>query len=291
MNTARWQIHSCRARAILGLFGNWVAPAQAILVATLLAGCSPRVEGPKNEVFEQTYEIDPDAGLSIRNIDGSIVIHGTETAALRLRAVKKARSSEELKGIDITATAGEKAVSITTKFLSQKNKALSSGSRTVDYTIEVPRTVNLTRVDLDNGTVSIDGMRAEDLRATVVDGQRAVRNCCGNAHVTIANGALDLYYELCEGRRFSVDAQMTNGNAGIFIGRDGFYRIRAETITGKIINELGDMVTLNGGATRKIDISTAKDARHEIKLRVTTGDIKIAEAGSVTRSDGSDTSQ
>jgi hypothetical protein len=73
----------------------------------------PDFQEPKHEVFEQTYEIDPQAGLSIRNIDGSIVIHGTETATLKLRAIKKANSSEELKGIDITAIAEGKSVSIT----------------------------------------------------------------------------------------------------------------------------------------------------------------------------------
>ena len=254
--------------------------AEAVLAIVCFWGCSPKVEGPKNEVFEQNYEIDPDAGLSIRNTDGSIVILGTETPALKLRAIKKASNSDELKDINVTATAGEKAVSITTKFLSQKNKALSSGSRTVDFTIEIPRTVNLTRVDLDNGKVLIDGMRAEDLRATVVDGQLAIRNCCGNAHVSIANGVLDLYYEPCERRRFLVDAQMTNGNAGVFIGRKASFHIQAETMTGKIINKLGDTVNLNGQTTRRVDISTGKGAvRHDIKLRATTGDIKIAEAG------------
>jgi DUF4097 and DUF4098 domain-containing protein YvlB len=292
MRAASWQIYGCYAQAILSLFDHWVAFAQALLVAIPFAGCSPKVEGPKNEVFEQTYEIDPAGGLSIRNTDGSIIIHGTNTAVLKLRAVKKANSSEELKGIDITASAGAKAVSITTKFLPQKNKALSTGSRTVDYTIEVPPTVNLTRVDLDNGKVSINGMRAEDLHATVVDGQLAVRNCCGNAHVNIANGALDLYYEPCDQRRFSVDAQMTNGNAGVFIERGASFHIQAETMTGKIINELGDMVNLNGRVARKIDISTGKAAvHHDIKLRVTTGDIKIAEPGSEIGSAGGNPSR
>src|SRR5262249_26922766 len=240
-----------------------LALAQAALAAILLAGCSPKIEGPQSDVFEQTYEVDPEASLSIRNIDGSIVIQGTESGVIKLRAVKKAKSSEELKGIDIAAIAEGKSASITTKFLSQKNKALSSGSRTVDYTIELPRTVNLTRVDLDNGRVLIDGMRAEDLHASVVDGQLVVRNCCGNAQVSIANGVLGLYYEPCEQRRFLVDAQMTNGNAGVFVGRGASFRIQAETMRGQIINELGDIVNLNGQSPRTVDISTGNNAvRH-----------------------------
>jgi hypothetical protein len=266
---------------------KWLALAQSAFVSILFAGCSPKVDGPKTEVFEQTYEIDPDAGLSIRNTDGSIVIHGTNASALTLKAIKKASSSEELKGINITAIAEGKSASITTKFLSQKNKALSSGSRTVDYTVELPRTVNLTRVDLDNGKVLIDGMRAQDMHANVVDGQLAIRDCCGNANVSIANGVLDLYYERCEQRRFQVDAQMTNGNAGVFIGRGVSFRIQAETAAGKIINELGDMVNLNGQSTRSVDISTGDNpVRHDITLRVTTGNIKIAEPGSETETGG-----
>ena len=265
-----------------------LALVQSVLVGFLLAGCSAKIEGPRTEVFEQTYEIDPEAGLSIRNTDGSIVIHGVDASALNLKAVKKAGNSEELKGITITAIVEGKSASITTKFLSQKNKALSSGSRTVDYTIELPRTVNLTRVDLDNGKVLIDGMRAQDLHSSVVDGQLAIRNCCGNAQVSIANGVLDLYYERCEQRRFLVDAQMTNGNAGVFVERGASFRIQAETTAGKIINELRDMVNLNGQSTRKVDISTGKDVvRHDIKLRLTAGDIKIAEPGAETRNDTS----
>lgn len=265
-----------------------LALVQAAVIGIFLAGCSPKVEGPKTEVFEQTYEIDPDAGLSIRNTDGSIVIHGTETGVLKLKVTKKAGSGEELKGVTVTAIAEGKSASITTKFLSQKNKALSSGSRTVDYTIELPRTVNLTRVDLDNGKVLIDGMRSEDLHAGVVDGQLTIQNCCGNANVSIANGVLDLYYDRCEQRRFQVEAQMTNGNAGIFIGRGASFRIQAETMTGEVINELGDMVTLNGRTTRRVDISTGKGlVHHDIKLRVTTGDIKIAEPGSEAANNGS----
>lgn len=286
MNTASWQVRGCHAQATLSLSGKWLIPAQAILVAMFFAGCSPKVEGPKNEVFEQTYEIDPDASLSIRNTDGSIIIHGTETAVLKLRVVKNAKSSEELKGIDITATAGAKSASITTKFLPQKNKALSTGSRTVDYTIEVPSTVNLTRVDQENGKISIEGMRGE-LQATVVDGQLAIRNCCGDSHITIGNGALDLYYEPCDRKRFSVDAKMTNGNARVFIQRGAPFRVQAETMEGKIINGFGDMVNVNGRVENKVDVSTGSDVRHEIKLGVTTGDITIAEPGSETGTDSS----
>src|SRR5262245_33079149 len=85
MMVANWQIHRFHAQAILSFFGNWPTARHAVLLAMFFAGCNPKVEGPNNEVFEQTYDIEPEAGLSIRNTDGSVVIHGTETTVLKLR--------------------------------------------------------------------------------------------------------------------------------------------------------------------------------------------------------------
>jgi len=286
MNTISRQLGIRRGGSLLTFFGNQVAPA-SVLLAAFLFGCSARVERATDEIFEQNYKIEPDASLSIRNADGSIAIHGTETVELRLRATKKANSRDEIKGISITALAEPSSVSINTRFLPQKKKPLSDGSRRVDYTLAVPPTVRLTRVDLEDGNVSIEGMKGEELRASVVDGQLAVRNCCGDAHVAIANGTLDLFYDRCDRPRFSVDAQITNGNARVFIRRGASFHIQAETMTGKIINEFPDMVDLNGHAMRKVNIFTGKAVSAEIKLRVTTGDIKIAEAGANVQGTGS----
>jgi putative adhesin len=275
----------------MNFFGVGAASAQAGLLAMSFFGCSSKVEHATNEVFEQTYKISSDAGVSIRNTDGSIVIHGTETSDLHLRAIKNANSNEEIKNIGISAIAQANSVSITTKFLRQKNQALSRGSRKVDYTVTVPPTVKLTRIDLEDGKVLIDGMRGEELRATVVDGQLAIHDCCGNAQVTVVNGALDLFYGSCDRQQFSVDAQVTNGNARIFVQDGASFRIRAETMTGKVTNHFGDIVDLNGRVTRKVDISTGKGTGPEIKLRVTTGDIKIAKATPESRGAGSNGSQ
>ena len=87
MNTTNRQIHDRRAEPVFRFFARWAAPVQAVLLTTLFSGCNSRVEQAKEEkeeIFEQTYKIDPEASLSIRNPHGSIAIHGTETAELRL---------------------------------------------------------------------------------------------------------------------------------------------------------------------------------------------------------------
>ncbi|HEV2884990.1 MAG TPA: DUF4097 family beta strand repeat-containing protein, partial [Pyrinomonadaceae bacterium] len=131
-------------------------------------------------------------------------------------------------------------------------------------------------LDLEDGKVLIEGMEGEDVRANVVDGQLTVRNCCGNIHVAIAKGDLDLSYDDCAAHSFVADAQVINGSARISIPRKASFRVRARTATGKIANDFADMVQVNSRPLQKIDMSVGANARAQLAVRVTTGDITIA---------------
>jgi DUF4097 and DUF4098 domain-containing protein YvlB len=243
----------------------------------LVAGCGKEVEQAGTEVFEQTYPLDPTARLTIRNLSGSISIRGADTTELKLHATKKATSAAQLKNITIGVAAETGSISISTSVLPQKGRSILSGTSTVDYVLVVPRTVKIARLELDDGKALIEGMEGEDVRANVVDGQLTVRNCCGNIHVAIANGNLDLSYQDCAERPFFAEAQVTHGSARVSIPRDASFHARAETTAGKIANDFADeMVEVNGQSKRKIDMSVGPNARSQLAVRVTTGDISIA---------------
>jgi DUF4097 and DUF4098 domain-containing protein YvlB len=133
---------------------------------------------------------------------------------------------------------------------------------------------------VDDGNASIEGIQNADVSANVVNGRLEVRNCCGDLKVSVANGALDLTYQRCQGPYFSADAQVLNGNARLSIGRGASFRVRAETVNGKIVNELGDTVQLNGAPQRKIDVSVGTKRRCDITIHVTSGDITVVSADS-----------
>jgi DUF4097 and DUF4098 domain-containing protein YvlB len=246
----------------------------------VLAGCGKELEQAGTEVFDQTYPLDPTARLTIRNLSGSISIRGADTAKLKLHATKKAASAAQLKNINIGVAAETGSVSISTSVLPQKGRSLLSGTSTVDYVLIVPRTVKIARLELDDGKVLIEGMEGEDVRANVVDGLLTVRNCCGNIHVAIANGDLDLSYQRCGERPFSAEAQITHGNARVSIPRRASFHARAETTAGKIANDFTEMVEVNGRSVQKIDTSVGSDPRSQLTVRVTTGDINIAALAS-----------
>ena len=258
-----------------------VALVTAVLgVLLVLLGCKakPKIERPTDEVTEQTYKVDPNATLRIANGRGSVTIHGTDASEVRLRAVKHAPSAAQLKDTTVNVTAEPGDILIKTSFLRQKKQPFFAGSSSVDYTLVVPRTARIARVDVDDGNVSIDGIQSSDVRANVVNGHVEIRNCCGDLKVTVANGALDLFFGRCEGPYFSADAQVLNGNAQLSIARGASLRVRGETLNGKIANYIAPMVDLNGLPSRKADISLGEGRRSDITLRVTSGDITIVAA-------------
>lgn len=252
------------------------------LVATLflsllvwLPGCSKEVEHPGLEVLEKTYAVEPAARLKISNLSGSISIHGADTEQLTLRATKKTTNAAALKNITVNVDAETGSVSISTTVLPGKKGSFLSANNVVDYDLVVPRAMKIGRLDLDNGTVLIEGIKSENIRANVVDGDLAVRKCCGDMQLAVANGELDLSFDDCGPQPFSVEAQIIHGDARVSIPRSASFHARAQTTRGKIANDFVDMVDVNGRSVQKIDISVGRNTPSELAVQVNTGDIRL----------------
>src|SRR5260370_40022834 len=178
--------------------------------------------------------------------------------------------------VDVGGERGEMLVK--TGVVRQKRMPVFAGASAVNYTLSVPHNIRVPRVDVDDGKVSVEGIKNADVRANVVNGQLEIRNCCGNVKVAVANGGLDLVYGRCEGPYFSADAQILNGNARLSIARGAALRVPCETVDGKITNNLDPTVELNEQSSRKIDLSLGTGRRSDLTVRVTSGDITIVAA-------------
>ena len=252
----------------------------ALSVLLGLLGCKPKpkTELPTSEVIEQTYKVDPNATVRIANPRGSITIRGTDGPEVRIHAVKSASSEAQLKEVSVNVTAEPGDILIKTTFPRQKKMPFFAGTSAVDFTLSVPRSARIARVDADDGNVSIEGIQSSDIRANVVNGHVEIRNCCGDLKVTVANGALDLFFGRCEGPYFSADAQVLSGNAQLSIARGASLRVRGETVNGKITNYFAPAVELNGRPSHKADMSVGDGRRSDLTMRVTSGDITIVAA-------------
>ena len=248
------------------------------VVSLLLVGCGSASHRMLEQTIDQTYQVDRTVNISIRNRDGSVRVYGANTTEVKLQAIKKAYSAERLNGIAVKISAQPGSVSIDTSYPSGKRSLFSDNSGTVDYVIVVPDTARITRLELANGELLLEGMRGPAAQAHLGNGRLLAHNCFGNLDVTVSTGNLGLVYDWWEQRKFAVHANIADGNVLAFIPSDATFHLIAEALNGKIANDFTEKEQRHGEQPGRVDMLVGGSGDVSIEIRATDGNIKISEA-------------
>jgi hypothetical protein len=252
------------------------------LVAVLLlslVGCGSERDPVLEEAFEHLYTIQPTADITIQNHDGAILIYGWNASEMQLQATKKAYSAIRLKQIAIDVSVQPTSVSINVKRPPKPKWPLSDRSGTVDCTIVVPATANISQLRLNAGEVLVDGMHGGSVHAWLGDGRMFVRNCFTNTNLTLQRGNLAISYDWWDPGTFSVQADIARGNAWVFLPSDTACHLVAETGYGRLSNDFDNPAIARSvfAAAAKINMPVHGGGQTAIKLRTANGDIKIVK--------------
>jgi len=253
------------------------------VVVTLLlsvAGCGADSDRLVEETFEQLYTVEPNANITIQNVDGAVFVYGSNTSEMQVHAVKRAYRRSRLTQIAINVSTKPGSVSITTKFPPRPKWGLFDRSGTVDYTVVVPATANILGLDLDAGEILVDGMRGQTTRARLGEGRVFARNCFTNSELAIRRGNFILSYDWWEESNFSAQANIEHGNAWVYLPGDAAFHLLVKAVHGEIFNDFESRAVAKPTAAKgtKIDALVNGGGQATIKFRVREGDIKIVEA-------------
>ena len=242
-----------------------------------LIGCGPASDRVLEETVELSYKIEPITSISIKNVDGSIRIYGSPAHEMTLQAIKRAYSAKQLKQIAVDVSVQPSTVAIETTFPREPTWGLRDRSGTVDYTIVLPDTASIPRLELANGEVSLEEMRGQSVHARLGTGQLFVHNCFSNVDVTVGRGTLTLAYEWWEPRKFSVQTKIGDGTAWAFLPSDAAFHLIAETVHGKIASDFTAVGEHRAQAMTKVDALVNGGGEAQIRMRATEGNIKVVE--------------
>ncbi len=254
--------------------------ATALISLTLLASCHPGADPTLEDTFDQTYRVDPTARLSISNRDGSIRVYGTggDTREVRVEAIKKSYTAERLQAISVKVAAKSDSISIETIYPPDPASGLADRSGTVDYVVVVPQTMRVSRLDLANGEILLEGMRSDETRANLGTGRLFAHNCFGNVTLAVETGNVALVWDWWEELDFSAIAKIENGNAFAYIPSEAAFHLLAHAATGKIANDFAEKEQRRVEPINQVDMSVGEGgSRIAIQLEATDGNIKIAE--------------
>lgn len=158
-----------------------------VVLATALAGCVG-VQGPETtEEFDRTVAVEPGSGIVVTNRNGNVAVNVREGNDVGITAVKRSVYGRgELDKVRIEVTEGDplRVETVHTGF----NPRVS-----VDYTISLPPTVVLQRIESSNGGIELAGVRVTETELLTSNGPIRVSGAPGGDLVaTSSNGRIEL---------------------------------------------------------------------------------------------------
>ena len=243
-------------------------------VLGLLWGTSVFAAEPLEDIIEQRYEVDANVTFSVQNVDGSIRVYGADEPAVRFLAIKKAYTAERLQGIVVDVKASRDAVAITTTIPPRKN-ALSDRSGTVDYIIVVPQAAKITKLDLVNGELLVEGLRNGSAKAHLVNGWLGGHNCFGDLDLSVETGRLEIAYDWWENREFAIKAASDRGNVRATFPSDVSLNLSATAKEGRITNGFGPTNAKATDVVHSVAEVIGPDAQTVVSLQARRGNIRI----------------
>lgn len=229
------------------------------------------------DVVERRFPLDPSGTVSLRAIDGTVEIYGTDSREVKIVATKKAFSLERLNAIAIRVDARPDAVNIETTPPPGPRHHFSDRSGTVEYTINVPQTARIARVELSNGELVIDGMRGASIAANLGSGQLVTHNCFCDQTIHVNQGGLNVFFDWMEERPIAIEAVIENGNALARIPTDATFQLHAVAKRGHVSSDFSPMETRKRGDASEIDEVIGGAPAAKLSFHASEGNIHISE--------------
>ncbi len=246
---------------------GWVAFYVLVVAASIVV---LRAEQDLREEFHQTYPLAAGGRVSLHNVNGSVHVTAWDQNQVKVDAVKRARTQEALKEVEIVVEARADAVEIRTKY--PEHSGLHSDSASVDYTLSVPRQARLDEIKTVNGAIEIAGTAAE-VRAGSVNGGVTGRQLTGEVELSTVNGRVEAEVDRLAGKPISLKS--VNGAVALRLPQDAGARLSASTVHGSIDSDFDLTVRHIGfGPGRDVETVIGKGGP-DVKLRTVNGSIRL----------------
>jgi DUF4097 and DUF4098 domain-containing protein YvlB len=220
-----------------------------------------------DEVFQQTYPLEPGGSFQLQNVNGSVQITGWDRHEVEVHAVKSARRNRaDLERVQIEVEAQPDSVRVETGYPKDEGVEVY-----VEYRVRVPRHVALRRIATVNGSVHVTGVEATgELRS--VNGNVEVSDSSGrlSAHTTNGNVRLELR-QLEPGGLLSLDT--VNGSVVLALPPDADAVLDARSVNGELRSELP--ATLGSSLGSREFHARLGAGGNPIRIRTVNGAIRV----------------
>lgn len=231
-----------------------------------------------SEEFHQTYTLSPGGSFALSNINGAVKITGWDRSEVRIDAVKTADTRERLDELKIEVEAAADRVAVHTRYPQGSGSRGRNGHGSVAYTISIPRSARISKVELVNGALAVEGCTG-DMEASTVNGEIQASGPGGNVNLSSVNGRIEAVMSRLDPAR-SVDLRTVNGEVRLVLPGNPSANLKASSVNGEITNDFG-LAMVKGRFVGRSMEGQVGGGGASIQLKTVNGKINVSRTGQV----------
>ncbi len=208
-----------------------------------------------------------DGRVSLDNVNGNVEITGWDRNEVQIDAVKTARDQQKLDEARIDVNASSDSVEIKTHY---PEGHTNNNPASVRYQLHVPQNARLDRINLVNGSLTVQKVIGE-VSANLTNGKLRVDDLAGRAELSTVNGGIEATYASLNKVR-EIKLKSVNGPIELGLPNSPNAEVKASTVSGGIRSDFplqvqGSYVgknlngTLGSGGTQ-IELSNVNGSIH-----------------------------
>ena len=205
--------------------------ALALVVVTLVRACDYSFKEP----FSQTAPFKANGSLALANVNGSVEIRTWDKNQILVEGEKSAQTDEELKQIELTIDLTDQHAGIKVHLPKRDGGWWHFGNTiraSVRFTITVPATASIERLQTVNSQVTIDGIRGA-VKAESVNGDIHATGLGSDARFATVNGAIKADFDaVVPHQEFSF--KTVNGSITAALPQDAGVTLSSSVVNGRI---------------------------------------------------------
>ncbi|HUI83786.1 MAG TPA: DUF4097 family beta strand repeat-containing protein [Candidatus Binatia bacterium] len=218
--------------------------------------------------FHRSVPLSQNGRVSLSNINGDVEITGWSRNEVQIDAVKTARDQQRLDEARIEVNAGSDSVEIQTVYPEGRT---NNNPASVHYTLHVPQNARIDKVDLVNGSLTVQKLTGE-VNANLVNGKLHASGLSGEADLATVNGSIDANYTSLNNVR-QITLKSVNGSIDLLLPQSPSADVSASTVNGGITTDFP--LTVQGHWVGKHMSGTLGSGGVHIDLNNVNGGIHI----------------
>ena len=227
--------------------------------------------------IEKSFDVNAQSQFSLENINGAVEITSWDQQVIQVVATIKADDQEDRDRITVDMQQNGRGVKVETRYKKDSSWGFKNNNNSgdVSYSVMVPADIDLSSIELVNGSLVIENVHG-DINVELVNGSVKATGLMGSSEISSVNGSIKAKYKSLSDDFEQVKIQTVNGSIKVYLPENISASVDAETLHGSIKNGFGLSNDEDSfmGKNLKGDIGSG-DAR--ISLESVNGSIKILQ--------------